>query len=85
MIERILKAEPVRLYSIAMAAVALGAYFLPTNAWPLVLALIAAVLGVGQAARSAVTPLADPRDRRDRPLVALPVEPDDIASTCGGK
>lgn len=54
MIDRILKTEPVRLYSVAVAAVALAAYFVPTDAWPLVLALIAAVLGTGQAVRSQV-------------------------------
>jgi hypothetical protein len=53
-IDRILKTEPVRLYSIAMAAVALAAYFVPTDAWPLILGLIAAVLGTGQAVRSQV-------------------------------
>lgn len=49
MIERILRTEPVRLYSVLAAAVALGVYFLPSGAWPLVLGLVAAVLGVGGA------------------------------------
>ena len=77
MIQRILKTEPVRLYSIAMAVVALAAYFVPTNAWPLVLALVASVLGLGHATRSTVTPLVDPKDQAGRSLVpSLPGVPD---------
>lgn len=54
----ILNREPVRLYSIAAALVALGAYFIPSGAWPLVLALVAAVVGGGVGVRSHVTPVA---------------------------
>lgn len=54
MICRLLSAEPVRLYGIVAAAVPLVAYFVPSGAWPLVLPLIAVVLGVGEAARSRV-------------------------------
>ncbi len=87
MIDRILKTEPVRLYSIAMAAVALAAYFVPTDAWPLVLGLIAAVLGTGQAVRSQVFS----KDTHERTVwqgsvfsskvPTLGVEPDDIPTT----
>jgi hypothetical protein len=48
--------EPVRLYSIAASAIAIGAYFIPSGAWPLVLALVAAVVGGGVGVRQAVTP-----------------------------
>ena len=48
--------NPVRLYSIATAGVALGAYFLPSGAWPLVLGLVAAVIGAGAGVRSQVVP-----------------------------
>ena len=61
---RLLATEPVRLYSIAGAAVAIGAYFVPSGAWPLVLALVAAVLGTGQGVRSLVWS----RDTHEREL-----------------
>ena len=54
MLDRILRTEPVRLYAVIGAAVAIGAYFIPSGAWPLVLALGAAVLGVGEGVRQQV-------------------------------
>lgn len=54
----LLALEPVRLYSIAAAALALAAHFIPTLPVGLVLALVAAVLGVGQKVRASVAPMA---------------------------
>lgn len=51
---KLLDTEPVRLYSIVTAAFAVLAYFAPSGAWPLLLALVAAMLGVGQGVRSQV-------------------------------
>lgn len=48
--------NPVRLYSIAVAAVALVAFYVTIPA-PLILGLIAAVLGVGEGVRSQVAPM----------------------------
>lgn len=50
--------EPVRLYAIAAAVVALVSHFVPDLPSVLVLALVAAVLGVGEGVRSRVTPVA---------------------------
>lgn len=61
-----LKLEPVRIYSVLAAAAALAAYFLPSDAWFLTLALVAAVLGVGNVARSKVTPLAKVEEEQRR-------------------
>lgn len=36
---------PTAIIRIAAAAIALAAYFAPTDAWPLVLALVGAVVG----------------------------------------
>lgn len=73
--------EPVRLYSIAAALVAIGAYFVPSGAWPLVLALVAAVVGGGVGVRSQVTPIAAPdTSLLDRLREDLP-EADDIPTT----
>lgn len=52
---RLTNLEPVRLYSIAAAALALLAYYV-TIPVGLILALVAAVLGVGEGVRSKVTP-----------------------------
>lgn len=38
---------PDRLYRVGVALVALIAYFLPSGAWPLVIAVIAAFVGPG--------------------------------------
>lgn len=48
------KREPVRCYSVLMALCSLAAYFVPSGAWPLLLAVFAATLGQG--VRSQVTP-----------------------------
>lgn len=49
--------SPTAIIRIATAAIALGAYFAPSDAWPLVLALVAAVVG-------AVPPAVDATYRR---------------------
>lgn len=49
--------EPVRLYAVASAAAALAAYYLPSGAWPLILGVLAAVLGIGETVRAKVTPV----------------------------
>ncbi len=46
---KFLKAHATRLYAVAVAAVALAAHFLPDIPSEAVLALVAAVLGVGEA------------------------------------
>lgn len=53
-----LKMEPVRLFAIATAALALVAFYVPTLPVPLIVALIGAILGVGEVARSKVVPTA---------------------------
>lgn len=50
----LLRTEPVRLYATAAALAALGTYFVPSGAWPLVLGVIAALLGTGQQVRNRV-------------------------------
>ena len=53
-----IKNNPVRLYSIVAAALAIGAFYLPGLPVALVLALVAAVLGVGgEVVRHQVTPM----------------------------
>lgn len=88
MIDRILRTEPVRLYAILTAAVALAAYFLPSGAWPLVAALGAAALGIGAAPgpvgliRNSVFSQATHKEQLDHLMVitgALP-DPDPIPS-----
>lgn len=54
----LLDVEPVRLYSIAAAAVALVAHFVPGLPVALILALVAAILGTGQKVRANVRPVA---------------------------
>jgi hypothetical protein len=51
-----IKTNPVRLYAIATAALALVAYYVPDLPTVLILALVAAILGVGETVRAAVTP-----------------------------
>jgi predicted branched-subunit amino acid permease len=51
-----LKNNPVRIYSIAVAALALVAFYLPGLPVALILGLVAAILGVGEGVRAAVTP-----------------------------
>lgn len=55
--QSVLDLEPVRLYSIAAAALALAAHFLPALPVGLVLALVAAILGMGQQVRARVAPV----------------------------
>ncbi|OKI71411.1 hypothetical protein AMK15_01930 [Streptomyces sp. MJM1172] len=43
------KANPARVYAVAVAAIALVAYFVPALPTELVLGLVAAVLGLGEA------------------------------------
>lgn len=45
MIKWLLRTEPVRIYSVLVAVVALVGYFAPSGAWPLVTAVLAATLG----------------------------------------
>jgi hypothetical protein len=51
-----LKNNPVRIYAVATAALALVAYYVPDIPQGLVLALVAAVLGLGETVRAQVTP-----------------------------
>lgn len=53
--------EPVRLYAILSAAIALAAHYVPDLPVALILALVAALLGIGEGVRSRVTPTARPR------------------------
>lgn len=83
MIDRILRTEPVRLYSIGVAFFAVAAYFVPSGAWPLVIGLLAAILGLGEGARSQVFS----RDTHEAQIdhlvtitAAMP-DPDDIPTT----
>ena len=50
------KTEPVRLYSLAVAVLALVSHYVADLPTPLLLAVVAALLGVGQAVRGKVTP-----------------------------
>lgn len=52
-----IKNNPVRIYAIVTAAVALLGHYVQDIPTALVLALVAAVLGVGEGVRSAVTPV----------------------------
>ena len=54
----LLKLEPVRVYSVVVALVALAGFYLPSDAWPFVLGIVAAILGVGNSVRARVTPVA---------------------------
>jgi hypothetical protein len=51
-----IKNNPVRLYAIATAALALIAFYAPALPVVLILGLVAAILGVGEGVRSQVTP-----------------------------
>ena len=51
-----LKTNPVRIYAVATAALALVAHYVEDLPTALVLALVAAVLGVGEGVRAKVTP-----------------------------
>jgi hypothetical protein len=51
-----LKLEPVRIYAVAVSALAVAAYYLPDLPVALYLGVVAAILGVGEGVRSTVTP-----------------------------
>jgi len=51
-----IKNNPVRLYAIATAALALLVFYVPGLPVVLILGLVAAILGVGEGVRSKVTP-----------------------------
>lgn len=69
-IAALVRNEPVRIYSIAVAVLAVVAHYAPSVPTPLYLAVVAAVLGAGQGVRHVVTPF-DPA-----PVVAAPAEGD---------
>lgn len=52
-----IKTNPVRLYAVATAALALVAHYVPDLPSALVLALVAALLGIGETVRANVTPM----------------------------
>jgi predicted branched-subunit amino acid permease len=52
-----IKNNPVRLYAIAAAALALAAYYMPSLPVVLIMGLVAAILGVGEGVRAQVTPV----------------------------
>lgn len=52
----LLKVEPVRIYMIVVAALMLVAFYVPSLPVTLIAALFAAILGVGEGVRHAVTP-----------------------------
>lgn len=53
----LLRIEPVRIYSIAVAALAIVAFYFPALPVALIVALIAAILGVGEGVRHMVAPM----------------------------
>jgi hypothetical protein len=53
---RLIRTEPVRLYSIAVAIAAVVAHYAPEVPTALYLGVVAAVLGLGETVRSSVTP-----------------------------
>jgi len=53
---RAIARNPVRLYAVATAGVALLAYYVPSLPQALVLGLVAAIFGGGEAVRATVTP-----------------------------
>jgi hypothetical protein len=52
-----IKNNPVRLYAIASAALALIAFYVPSLPVVLILGLVAAILGIGEGVRAVVTPV----------------------------
>lgn len=59
-----IKANPVRLYAVAAAALAIVAFYLPNVPSELFLGLVAAVLGLGgEVTRALVTPEAKAKTR----------------------
>ena len=51
-----IKTNPVRLFAILSAGLALLAFYAPALPVPLILGLIATILGVGEGVRAKVTP-----------------------------
>jgi hypothetical protein len=51
-----IRTNPVRIYAVITAALALVAHYVPDVPTVLVLGLVAAVLGIGEGVRAAVTP-----------------------------
>ena len=51
-----IKTNPVRIYAIVTAALALVAFYVPDIPTVLILGLVAGVLGLGEGVRAAVTP-----------------------------
>jgi hypothetical protein len=51
-----LKLEPVRIYAVAVAVLAVVAYYVPNIPTVLYLGVVAAVLGLGESVRAVVTP-----------------------------
>lgn len=56
--QNLLKMEPVRLYAIATAVLALVAFYVPSLPVVLILPVVAAILGVGEGVRARVKPMA---------------------------
>lgn len=52
-----IKNNPTRIYSIIVAGLALVAFYVPDMPTPLILGLIAAVLGTGEVVRAQVLPV----------------------------
>lgn len=51
-----IKNNPVRIYAILSAAIAVVAFYVPSLPVALLIALLAAIFGVGEGVRAAVTP-----------------------------
>jgi hypothetical protein len=54
-----LKRNPVRIYSVAVACLALVTQYVPDLPTALILGVIAAILGTGEVVRAKVVPLRD--------------------------
>ena len=51
------KTEPVRVYAVVVAVLALVQHYVADLPTPLILAVVAALLGVGEKVRASVTPV----------------------------
>jgi len=51
-----IKNNPVRVYTVLVAAIAVVAFYVPSIPVALIITLVAAILGVGEGVRAAVTP-----------------------------
>lgn len=54
-----IRRNPVRIYSVAVACLALVAQYVPDLPTALILGVLAAILGTGEVVRSKVVPLSD--------------------------